>query len=174
MSSKLLLSLFIWFYLNTVFHLEQHFFPSRIDSFQFSCHVSNLIKTFQTYFLRSSTQYSLFMKNSCSIGYPVSCHLSFTSVLSHFISLKMIYFIIVFQSFSPTFLVPKSAYCRPPSHWSILCILQFSPFLYKIYSSSNVTFVIVILTILSHTNNRLAIQYNQRILLWKYIWILVQ
>ena len=43
----------------------------------------------------------------------------------------MIYFILGFKSFSPTFLVAMSSNFRPPSHQSILCIFYFSPFLNK-------------------------------------------
>ena len=64
MSSTLLLYLFIWFSLNNVFRLEQHGFPSRTDSF-------NVLQTFQTYWVESSTKSSQVIQNSCSIEYPV-------------------------------------------------------------------------------------------------------
>ena len=74
MRSKLLLSIFTWFSLSTVFHSEQHCFPSITYSFQCSFHVSNLIQTFQTDWVESSTQSSLVIQNSFSVDYPVSCH----------------------------------------------------------------------------------------------------
>ena len=45
---------------------------------------------------------------------------------------------------------------------------------YKIHSPCNVSCVFGILTIPSHTHSRLTIQYNQKSLLWNYIWIPVQ
>ena len=72
MRSKLLLSLFTWFYLNTVFQLEQHFFSSRTYNFKYSFHVSNLIQTLKTDWVESSIQSSIVVYNSCSIDYPVS------------------------------------------------------------------------------------------------------
>ena len=74
MISKILLSLFTWFSLNTVFHSEQHFFNSRTDNFQCFFHVSKLIQTFQTDWVESSNQSSLFTQNYCSIDHPVSFH----------------------------------------------------------------------------------------------------
>ena len=66
--------------------------------------------------------------NYCFIDYSVSCNPYCTSVMSQLSSLTVIYFILGFKSFSPTVLVAISAKGRPPSHQSILCILQFSPF----------------------------------------------
>ena len=48
-----------------------------------------------------------------------------------FSSITIIYFIIGVGSGSLTFLLPMSANCRPTSNQSILCILNFSPFLTK-------------------------------------------
>ena len=131
MCSKLLLYLFLWCSISNVLYLEQHCFPSRTDNFQCSFRVSKLIQTFQTEWVDYSNQYSLVIHNSCSIDYPVSCRPSFTSFQFKFSSLIIIYFIPGFKSFSPTLLVAMSANCRLPSHQSILCILQFSPFLTK-------------------------------------------
>ena len=132
MSCKLLLYLFTWFTLNTVFHLEQYFLFYWTDSFKCSFHVSNLIQKFQTDLVKSSTQYSLIIQCSCSIYYPVICHPSFTCIMSQLSSLTMTYFILGYKSFSPTFLVSLSDnFRRPPSHLSILWIFQFSPFLTK-------------------------------------------
>ena len=105
------------------FHLEQKKII-WIDS----CHV---LQTFQTYWFKSSTQYSLVIHSSFYTEYPVLYHPSWTSVLSQFLSLTIIYFILGVKSGSHTFLVPMSANCRPPSHQSILCILHFSPVLTK-------------------------------------------
>ena len=43
----------------------------------------------------------------------------------------MIYFVLLFKPFSPTFLVVMYANFRPPSHQSILCIFHLLPFLTK-------------------------------------------
>ena len=91
----------------------------------------NLIQKFQTDCVDSSTKYSLFIQNSCSIDYPVLCHPSCTSVLSQLSSLTIIHFILEVKSCSPTLLVEMYANFRPPSHQSILCILHFYPFLKK-------------------------------------------
>ena len=48
-----------------------------------------------------------------------------------FSSLTIIYFILGVRSGSLKLLVPIYANCRPPSHQSILCILNFYPFLTK-------------------------------------------
>ena len=116
--------------------LSQHFFPFRttlfyfiIDIFQCYFHVSNLIQKFQIYWVESSTKSILVINKYCYIDYPVSYHHSCTSVLYQLSSLTMIYSILGFKSFSPTFLVAMSANCRPPSHQKILCILNFSPLL---------------------------------------------
>ena len=45
---------------------------------------------------------------------------------------------------------------------------------YRMNSPCTVPCVFGILTIIIHTLSRLNIQYNQRSLLWKYIWIFVQ
>ena len=113
------------------FPFRKILFPSIKDSFQCSLNISNLIQIFQTDWVKSSTQSSLVIKNSCSVDYTVSCHPSCTSVLYQLSSLAIIYFILGVKSLSPTFLVAMSANCRPPSHQSILCILNFSPFLTK-------------------------------------------
>ena len=55
------------------FPFRRNFFPSRTDSFQCYFHVSNLIQTFQTDLVKSSTQSSLVIQNSCYIEFPVSC-----------------------------------------------------------------------------------------------------
>ena len=111
------------------FHSEQYFFPyNRQFSMLFSC---IKIQTFQTDWVDSSTQYSLVIQNSCSTDYPVLFHPSFTSVMSHFLSLIIIYFIVGVKSWSPTLLVAISVNCRLPSYQSILCVLHFSPFLTK-------------------------------------------
>ena len=146
----LLLSLFTWFSINTVFlccsFLEHTVF--------------NVLQTFKTVWVDSSAQYIIFIQNSCSIEYPVSCHPYCAIVLSQFSSLTMIYFILGFKSFSPTFLVSISDKCRPPSYQSILYILQFSPFLTK-YTLLEIWFVwLVSLTLLAIKNRRLDIQYN--------------
>ena len=129
MSSKILLPLFTWFYISTFFHSEQDFSYSRTYSFQWSLHVSNFILKFQTNWFESSTQSSLIIHNSCSIYYPVSFHSYCTSVMSQFSSLAVLYFIMGFKSFSPTFLVYMFANFRPLLHKPILCILKFSPIL---------------------------------------------
>ena len=92
----------------------------------FSC--IKLIQTFQNDLGGSSTQSSLFIQNSISVDYPLYCNPYCTNILSQFSILAMIYFIMGSESLSPTFLVTMSSNCRPPSHHSILCILQFSPF----------------------------------------------
>ena len=162
MSSKPLLSLFTWVSINNVFHLEQRFSPSITDILQcYSC-VSNLVHTFQTDWVDSSTQSILFIHKSCSIDYSVSYHPSCTSTLSQLSSLTKIYFILGFKSFSPIFLVAMSANLRPLSHQSTFCIFHFFTIPYKIHSSINVNCVFGILTILSHTKSRFSIQYNYR------------
>ena len=128
LSSKILLSLFTWFTLNTVFRSEQHLFPSRKDIFQCSFCLSNLIQKFQTDWCESSTHSSIVIQKSCSIDYPVSCHPHFTTIMSQLSSHIIIYFILGFKSFSPKFLVKMSANCWTPSHQSILCIFQLSTF----------------------------------------------
>ena len=140
---------------------SQHYFPfrrtllfSKKDIFQCS------LQTFQTDWVKSSNQSSRVIQNSCYINYPVFCHPCCTSVISHLSSLTMIYFILGFKLFSPTFLVEISANFRPPSHQSILWILHFYPFLTKFILLENMTCVLGILTILSHTHSRLTIQYT--------------
>ena len=93
--------------------------------------VSNLIQTFQTDIVESSNQYSTVIEKSFSTDYPVSFHLCCTSVLYQLSILTMIYIILGFELLSPIFLVAISTNCRPASHQSILCILDFSPFLTK-------------------------------------------
>ena len=131
MNSKLLLSLFKWFSINTVFHLEQHYFTSITESFKSSFNVSNLIHTFQTDWVESSTKYSLFIHNSYCIDYLVSYHPYCEIFLYQLSKLTTIYLILRFKSFSPTFLVAMSDNCITPPHHSILWIFQFSPFLTK-------------------------------------------
>ena len=128
-SSNILLSLFTCFNINNVLYLEQYCFPSRTDSFQSSFRASNLIQTFQTDWVESLTQSSLVIQKYFSIDYSASYHPSCTSVLTQLSSLTKIYLILRFKSFIPSFLVKISANCRPTLHQSILCILQFSPFL---------------------------------------------
>ena len=131
MISKLLLSIFTLFFINTVFRSEQHCLPSRKDSLQCPFCVSNLIQTFQTDWVKYSTQSILFIHNSCSVDFNLFCHTSCTSVLPQLSSLTIIHFIMGVKSCFPTFLVEMSSNCIPPSHQSILCIRQFSPFLTK-------------------------------------------
>ena len=152
----------------------QHFFYSEQHCFLLEQTVLNVLQTFQTDWGYSSTQYCLFIQKSCSIGYPLFCHLSCKSVLSQLSSLTIIYFIPGVKSCSPTFLVAISANCRPPSHQSIFFILHFSSFLTKIHSTCSVSFVFGILTIISHTHNIPNVQDNQRIFLCNYVWTLVQ
>ena len=91
----------------------------------------NLIKIFQTDWVKSSTQSNLVIQKSCSTDYHVLFHPSFESVMSQLSSLTIIYFILGVKSWSPTLLVAMSANYRPPSHQSIVCILHFYPFLTK-------------------------------------------
>ena len=113
------------------FPLGKYYFNYRTYSFQYYFHVSNLIQTFKTDWVEASTQSSLFIQNSCSIDYTVSCNHSCTIVMPQLSSLTMIYFILGFKSLSLTFLVTMYFNCRLPSHQSISCILQFSIFLTK-------------------------------------------
>ena len=117
---------FIYLYM---FFLQKHFFIQnniffhpRTDNFQCSSNISTWLSEY-------SNQSSLFIQNSCSVDYHVWRHPYCTSVLSQLSSLTMIYFIIGIKSYSPASLVAMSTNCRPPSQQSILCILQFSPFL---------------------------------------------
>ena len=126
MRSRLLLSLFIHGFPSTLFLFRTTFFLLEQTIF-------NVLQTFQTYWVDSSTQYIPVIKNSCYIDYLVFCHHSCTIVLYQLSSLTIIYFIIGVKSLSPTFLVAMSANCRPPSHQSILWILQFYPFLNKLF-----------------------------------------
>ena len=132
MSSKILLSLFIWFSLNDIFNLKQHCFPYITDSFQCYFHISNSIQTFQTDWVDSSTKYCLVIHNYCSTDYPLFCHPSCTSVMHQFLRLIMIYFIMGFKPFSSKLLVAMSSNCRSPSRQSILCILQIFTIPYRI------------------------------------------
>ena len=106
-------------------------FSSRTLQFSMFFQVSNLIQTFQTYWVESSNQYSLVIWNSCSTGYHIYFHPYCTSFPYQFSIITMIYFIQVFKSFSSTFLVAMSNKFIPPSHQSILCIFHFSPFITK-------------------------------------------
>ena len=74
MNSKLLLSLFIWFYLNTIFHLEQHCYFLEHT-------VLNDLQKFQTDWVESSTKYILVIHNSCSIDYPLFCNQYHNNIL---------------------------------------------------------------------------------------------
>ena len=107
------------------------FLPYRTESFQCSFNVPNLIQSFQTDLVHSSTQSSLFIQNYCYTDYPVSCHPYCKSVLPQLSILTVIYLILGFKLLSPTLLVEMPANFRPPSHQSILCIYRFSPFLSK-------------------------------------------
>ena len=124
MSSRLLLSPFIHGFISTLFSF-------RTTLFFLEQTVLNVLQTFQTGWVESSTQSSPVIQNSCSIDYPVLCHRSCTSVISELSSLTIIYFILGIKSSSPTFLEAMSAKCRPLSDKSILWILHFYPFLSK-------------------------------------------
>ena len=151
MRSKILLSIFTWFSIKTFLRLEQHCFSSITNSFQCSFYESNLIQKFQTDWVKSSNKSSLVINNYCSIDYPIFYHPSCAGVLSHLPSLTMVYFIMVFKSFSPTFLVAMSIN---------LVYFEIFTILYKIYYSNNVPCVLGILIITINTNRRLSIQYN--------------
>ena len=118
MSSLILLYLFIHGFISTMFSIKNNIVFILIEGF-------HVLRTFQTDRIESSTQSSPVIHNYCSIDYPVLYHSSCTSAMSHFSSLIIIYFILGVRSGSLTFLVPISANCRPPSHQSNLCILNF-------------------------------------------------
>ena len=132
-----------------------------------------MIQTFQTDWVESSTKSSLVIKNYCSTDDTVSIHPSCTSLLYQLSILTMIYFIIVFKSFSKNLCCNV---CQLHTYFTLVNLVHFAFFTipHKMYSSSNVTCVLGILTTIIHTNIRLAIQYNYRSFLWNYIWILVQ
>ena len=94
-------------------------------------HVSDLIQTFQSDSLDSSTESSEVIYKSSSKDLHVSCHPSFTSVIHQLSRLSVMHFILGFKSLLPTFAVAIYDNCRPPSYHSILCIFIFSPFLLK-------------------------------------------
>ena len=106
------------------FHSDQHFFLLEQT-------VLNVLQTFKTDWVKSSTQYILVIQNSSYIDYPLFCHPSCTSVLYQFSIITIIYFIIDVKWCSPNILVEMSTNCRTPSHQSILCIFHFSQFLTK-------------------------------------------
>ena len=64
--------------------LLQHCFRSGQHCFLLEQTVFNVLQTFQTDWVDSSTQSSLVIQNSCSIDYPVFCHLpsSFRTLIS--------------------------------------------------------------------------------------------
>ena len=120
--SKILLSLFTRFSLTTVLKQKSTVFNGIF-----------MYQTWYKYFklIGSSPQLNLVYSYRTLVptDYPISCHSYWTSVIYQLSSLTVIYFILVFKSFSPKFLVEMSANCRPLSYQPILCIFQFSPFL---------------------------------------------
>ena len=136
MISLLLFSLFIHGFISTLF-------PFRTTLFSCSSNIPNWLSLFQSsiesipilnrvYSFRTLVPYTILV-----LFQP-----SYTSALSQFSSLTIIYFILGVRSVSLTLLVPMSANFRPPSHQLILCILHFYPFLNNALSLQCVWYVL--------------------------------